>query len=168
MAPGVVNVVLALHPEPGRLEQIRDRCPERRPPPVTHVQRPRRRSRYELDLNSGSVTDPGAAVAFGIGKDVDNELVVRARGEKEVNEPGAGNLRFHHVLGSRQPCEDALGNIARLSPGGLREGERDRACKVAVGGVARVFQGHLGRGGDRELSILAQLVNGGGQHGSEL
>jgi hypothetical protein len=48
---GIVDVVLALDVESGKIEQRRKRCPVSSPPPVPDVQRPGRICRNELDLH---------------------------------------------------------------------------------------------------------------------
>jgi hypothetical protein len=51
LRPGIVDVVLAGHGEPGKRQELRQGIAEHRPPPVPDMERPGRVGRAELDID---------------------------------------------------------------------------------------------------------------------
>ena len=151
---GVVEVVLALDPPPGRLEEAGERIAERRVAGVADMQRAGRVRRDELDLN-GSAVRLGPSVSGAPGHGVAEHVAEPVGPHEEVEEALSRHLDpFDQVVG-RQMRPDSLGHVpgARAHP----PGQRERRVRREVAELLLARRGDLDL---REVAGEPQLVPG--------
>ena len=136
---GVVDVVLAMHAEAGRVEQVGERGAECCVSPVTHVQGAGRIRGHELDHHALAAAQLASPIALGEFEHAREFLVVGPRREVEVDKAGARDLDTRDAIAPGQRADDRLRELTGLSPREFRGLHRDVRRKVAVCRIARAF-----------------------------
>ncbi len=143
----VVVVELARYRVALRFEQRGDGVAECCLAAVADVQRASGVGGDELDHYLLWVRGAGTAVCGAFREHPTYDGVLRARGEADVDEAGAGDLELGHLRVGRHRRRDLLGElpgIALQSPGEL---QGEIAGEVAVRRVARALDDDFGVGG---------------------
>ena len=102
LRPAVVDVELLGDLRPGGLEHPRQRVPDRRPPGVPEVQRPRRVRGDELDVDPLAVEQVRPPVLAPRRHDVRRDLALGSGLDRDVQEPRPGHLDVRDALGVLQ------------------------------------------------------------------
>ena len=161
---GVVVVELARHFDALRLEQRRQRIAQRGLAAVADMQRTGRVGRDEFDDRMVAAGAAGAAEGFTLLEHVAHHRLLGGGGHAQVDEAGAGDVRrFDQALRARlglQRGDQAGGQFARIGLERLGQLHGDIAGDVAVRGIARTLQHHIGHevgaGDDRGEGCLEQ------------
>ena len=166
----VVDVELGGHGRAGGGEHAGDRVAERRPAGVADVQWAGGVRRHELEVDRLPREFFGAAVG---GPGVDDPLREGAGGggvEREVDEPGTGDIDGRDPLDRAEPFGELGGKLSRGGAHRLGELHGDVGGPVAVIAVPRAIEGQVGggqRGGDVAGSVGQQFGGGGEQEGGK-
>ena len=136
---GIVDVVLAVHLPAIGGQQIRHAGAERTVTPVTHVQRPGRVGRHELDddlaIGAAGVTAEGIAQLVHL----PHHLRLRIASQIKIDEAGAGDFAAQHARRGGQLLDDGLRQRTRRKTSCFGQTHGDIAGEVAVGAVACAF-----------------------------
>src|SRR5271156_5850344 len=162
---GVVDVVLAFDIVANRLEQIADGSAKCRVPAVRYVQRARRICRNELDLHAYAQPELRAAVGAPNFEHASYLIVVGARRQKEVDDPGAGDLHLGNGAACRHQLAQRLGNFARILAGRLGEAHGQIGGEIAVLSIARAFNFDAAAARGRRYQIFRKLRERLGEQG---
>ena len=108
-------------------------------PAVRNVQRARGIRGNELDLHAYAQPELRAAVCAAKFERAPYLTVISIRRQKEVDEPGAGDLHLGNGAARRQQLEQRLGNFARVLAGRLGEAHGQIGGEIAVLSIARAF-----------------------------
>ena len=156
LAADVVHVVLALHVESDRIEQVGEHRPVGGVAPVAHVQGSGGIGGHELHLDPAPCAPLRAPVPLARGRDLRHHALEGRLGEMEVDEAGTRDLDPADPLAFRQACRQALRDVARFPLQQRRQAERDRGREVTVTGIARALHHDLRQRRESELSVVAQ------------
>ena len=143
---GVVDVVLAVHLVARGVEQVRERRAEGGVAAVADVQRPGGIGRNELDQHAPAGAELAAAVGGALVRDPQQFLVVGGRRQEEIDEARARDLDPGDEVALRQRIHDRLCDFPWLALRRLCDLHRRVRGEVAVGRVARAFDGRRCRG----------------------
>ena len=156
LAAGVVDVVLALHVESGRFEDVGDACAVRGTPAVSDVQRAGGVRGDELHLDAPAIAERRARSARAVHEDAAHHLGERPRRDAEVDEARAGNRDRRDGVRTRQPRDDEFRDLSGPAPCDTGEGEGDGTREIAVIVTAAALDGDIGQRIERELPFVAK------------
>ena len=174
----IVDVIFARHVESGVGEQRRQRIADHRPAAMPHVHRPGRVGRDIFDVDRLARPHRRAAIVGAVGEDRAEFGLPDARIEADVEEARPGDLGARDVGDADEILRDADRDLAGLHPRRLRQHHRGVGRKVAVGRIARAFDGDMPRiesrrqvaradeVGERVGDVGGIAVINGGQGGS--
>ena len=156
LAAGIVDVVLALHVESDRFEDVGDACAVRGSTAVPHMERSGGIRGDELHLDTATISERRTRALHTGADDAAHRLRECRRRNAEVDETWPGDLDRCDRGRLGQPRHDALGDLARLAPGDAREGEGDGAREVAVAIPAAALDRNVGQRIEREVPVVAK------------
>ena len=156
LAACVVDVVLALHVESGRFEDVRDTCAVRRAPAVPDVERAGGVGGDELHLNAPAVSERRVRALRAGDEDAAHYRGERLRRDAEVDEARPGDRNRRDRGRFRQPCQDALGDLTRLALCDAGKGEGYRTGEIAMAAPAAALDRDLRQRIERKLSFVAK------------
>ena len=139
LASGIVDVVLAAHVVADRLQQVGDRCAERRMPPMADVQRPGRVRGDEFHQYAAPTAQLRPSVSGTFIEDAREFAAIGVRLDEEIQKAGAGDLDPLDGLVRRHCGQQGLGELARILARGLGELHGQVTGEVAVLRVASAF-----------------------------
>ncbi len=161
LAPGVVDVVFAVHVEAHRFEQIGHHGTVGRTAPVAHVQGTGGIGGDELHLHPLALPQVGAAIVVRLLQDPGHHGVVGVGGKMEVDEAGAGDLHLLHLPAVRQGFDDLLRQVARPHARRLAVHQRGIGGEVAVGRIPGSLHGRTGHQRGIQQALLHQALQCG-------
>ena len=135
---------------------FRDARAVRGAPAVPDMERPGGIGGDELHLDAPAAPECRVRVARTGGEDAAHHGGERLGGDTEVDEAGSGDVDGRDRVRLRQPCHDALGDLAGLASGDAGEGEGDGTREVAVVVAAAALDRDLRQRIERELPGVAQ------------
>jgi hypothetical protein len=160
LAPGIVDVVLALHGMAGGFEQVRHAGAERGAAAVPDMQRAIGVGRDELDLYRLARLGRGVPVTLAVFEHAPQRAQAAGLVQMEIDEARAGDLDLGDVLRARHRGGEGLGQFARLAPGrlGQQQGDIGRVVAVLAGLAAFDHEGRLGL--VRQVAVALEIEQG--------
>ena len=137
----VVEVVLARHSLPARLEDPAQQVADERAAGIPDVERPGRVGRDELDVDRATSHRRDATPFVRLGEDLGDRRLERSIGEPEIQEPRRGNRR-----GGDRGRSRSFGRFARQLAGQCL-GDRERGHSIRPGELHRQGRGEVTVGG---------------------
>ena len=158
---GVIDVVLAGHVGPGRLQQPAQRVAEGGPAGVAQMHGSGRVGRDELEVDAFLGESVGAAVVLARLDDGARQRALRCLGQRDVEESRAGHVDGLEPRLRPQMRRQDLGYLPRWTTGGLGQLQCDVGRIVAVVLVLGTLDGGLTGDVDGQLTGRHRGANRG-------
>ena len=162
LGAGIVDVIFARDLEAGLLEQRCQGIADDGAAPVPDMHRPGRIGRYELYIHRRAAAHRAVAVGCAGEQDFPQAVTPEGIGDFQIDEPGPGDLGAKHRWNRLQSFGKQCCQIAWLHTRRLGQHHGGIGCDVAMGRIARRFDGQAcGIKPRRQSAANRKLINDG-------
>ena len=168
LAAGIIDIIFADHLVPGIFQQGGERVAHHCAAAMAHMHGTGGIGRDIFDVHGRARAEIGPAIVGGLGMDRRQFRPPGRVGQGQVDEAGAGDAGYLHLIQRLQLGHDRVGQRARIGAGGLGQHHRGVGGQVAMAGIARRLHRHrlaVEAGGQRAFSL--QRVEHGIEMGGE-